>query len=104
VAVDLANAGPERDNALKKLDDVLNEMQVSVLGASRARDGSGNKRLGLTFSVLLVTVNNAGASHEMPVPFAESSMDEAETIIQVVSRIDQPCLIFRTELLISHDF
>ena len=34
----------------------------------------------------LIAVNNAGSSHEMPVAFADTTPEELETIVQVVSR------------------
>lgn len=32
-----------------------------------------------------ILVNNAGVSHNMPVPFAETDIEEMENILQVVS-------------------
>lgn len=56
--------------------------------ANDAAAEAGWKRLegvvqGLDVGVL---VNNAGVSHDMPVPFAEGSDEEMERILQVVSR------------------
>jgi short-subunit dehydrogenase len=36
---------------------------------------------------LLIIVNNAGASHEMPVLFAETDPEEIDTIVQTVSQV-----------------
>jgi hypothetical protein len=87
--IDLGNAGPERDAAFQKLDGLLSELSVSVLGESSFLVGSlcfAIPDLGPRVHVACaLTVNNAGVSHDMPVPFAESSMDENNQIIQVVS-------------------
>ncbi|KAK4684000.1 hypothetical protein P7C73_g6207, partial [Tremellales sp. Uapishka_1] len=78
--VDVSKAGEERAKALGEIESFVKSNDLGVLGESLSplpqpdTGAEGHPR----------TVNNVGASHEMPVAFAETDMVEMETIIQTV--------------------
>lgn len=84
-----------RKDALKALGEEVERKYVGIKTKSVALDlaaadsEEGWKHLAETVDGLNigVLVNNAGVSHDIPVPFAEGSEEEIERILQVVSRI-----------------
>lgn len=78
VAIDLAS----KDVSFSELESAIQEIDVGVLGRSNLptpRDGH-RSFVCLASSI----VNNAGVSHYMPVPFAETPDQEISNILQVV--------------------
>jgi 17beta-estradiol 17-dehydrogenase / very-long-chain 3-oxoacyl-CoA reductase len=72
VVVDLSSPS-SRGPAFAQLESLSKELDIAVLGELPLLSRS------------LTLVNNAGSSHEMPVAFADTTPEELETIVQVVS-------------------
>lgn len=80
--MDVSTPGSARDDALAELELLAQNLDVGVLSESFGSFPSPNRSF--ETHICRYTVNNVGASHQMPVAFHETERSEMSRIIETV--------------------